>query len=137
MDKGFSLLCAGLLVNAKNCNRDFRHVSLTALLPFVDASYDGYWGRLHRKVLENSSEVLHFSSEPYAYVFQDRNRYMVDQCGLMICFDLNRPGLTFRTVRQAVRHGLKVWNVADSDDENLAYGAPDHFLEELSMLPLA
>jgi uncharacterized phage-like protein YoqJ len=69
--------------------------------------------RLYEQIMEKADTYRFVSETYYRGVLQTRNRALVDGSDLCIAYMTSSQGGTAFTVREALRHGLEVINLAD------------------------
>lgn len=91
-------------------------LSLTLCLPCRDQ--DRQWPEEDRRVYASilaQADHIDYVTEQYAPgCMQQRNRRLVDQSSVCICYCIRRQGGTAYTVQYALRCGLTIVNLADS-----------------------
>ena len=115
MARGFDLVCAAILLEMKGMSSAYSDIELVAVLPFADHGFKGRWGIIHDMVLEEAGKIITLASPANRQAYLDRNRYMVDQSGRLICYYDGQPGGTAHTLHYAVRNGLEICNLAVFD----------------------
>lgn len=115
MARGFDLICAAILLEMKEMSSRYADVELVAVLPFAGHGFKGRWGVIHDMALEQADEVVTLSDKHHRNVFLERNRYMVEQSGRLLCYYDGQLGGTAHTVRCALHHRLEIHNLADYD----------------------
>lgn len=63
---------------------------------------------LYNSVLGKCDEVITLSSEYYKGCMQERDRFMVDNCDIVVCYLRRNFGGTFYTVNYARKKGKKI-----------------------------
>lgn len=106
MARGFDLCAAERLLSYRN-RFSFR---LVACIPCrtQSESYPESTLIRYRKILEESDETVVLSEEYYAGCMQQRNRYLVDHCDVLVSYLRRRSGGTFYTVNYAKKRGKKI-----------------------------
>ena len=113
MARGFDLICSGILLEMKSLSPVYADLELVAVLPFAGHGFKGKWGHVHDLVLERVAEVVTLAGKYHRDAYLERNRYMVEQSGQLLCYFDGQPGGTAQTVRYALRRGLEICNLAD------------------------
>ncbi|MCD7728378.1 MAG: SLOG family protein [Clostridia bacterium] len=109
MAKGFDLAAAELVLKYK---REYG-LKLTACIPF-DGQGDGMYSRDREKyynVLEGCDEKIIFSDHYSIQSMHARDRYMVDNCDVLVSYLRKEKGGTFYTVKYAHACGRKIIEV--------------------------
>lgn len=115
MARGFDLICSGILLEIKSLSPVYADLELVAVLPFAGHGFKDKWGDIHDLVLEQVAEVVTLSGKYHRDAYMERNRYMVEQSGRLLCYFDGQSGGTAQTVRYALRRGLEICNLADYD----------------------
>ena len=68
-------------------------------------------------ILEEADEVVYVSPEYHRYCMLQRNRFLVDHSGLLICYLTQERGGTAYTVSYALKQGIPVRNLATELDD--------------------
>lgn len=114
MAQGFDLLCAETVLALKKEGRPLR---LFAALPFAEqaAGWPTQKRALYHALLRQCDGKKTFG-EAGGYqkgCYHIRNRYMIENSDLLICYYDGRPGGTAFTVSLAQKENLTVWNLAE------------------------
>ena len=72
--------------------------------------------RRFNDILEEADEVVYVSPEYHRYCMLQRNRFLVDHSGLLICYLTQERGGTAYTVSYALKQGIPVRNLATELD---------------------
>ena len=67
----------------------------------------------YKHIKSSADEVICLAEHYYRGCMQRRNRYMVDHCGVCICYLTQDTGGTAYTVKYARKQGLSVINLAE------------------------
>ncbi len=68
--------------------------------------------RRFTEILEQADEVVYVSPEYHRFCMLQRNRFLVDHSGLLICYLTQERGGTAYTVSYALKQGVPVTNLA-------------------------
>ena len=106
MAVGFDLQAAQSVLMYKN---DYG-VTLTACLPCANQTdtFSDSGKRLYNSVLERCDEVITLSPNYYSGCMHERDRFMVDNSGIVVCYLRKNSGGTFYTVNYARKLGRKI-----------------------------
>lgn len=106
MALGFDLTAAESVLQYK----DKYDVKLIACLPCANQSsrFSQKNKLRYDRILERCDEVIVLSEEYYSGCMQARNRYMVDNCDVLISFLRKKSGGTYYTVNYARRRNIAV-----------------------------
>lgn len=99
MARGFDLAAAQCVIDLKKQYS----VRLVACIPCLTQS-DSFSERekqIYNKALENCDERVILSENYYRGCMQVRNRYLVDNCDVLVCYLREESGGTFYTVKYA------------------------------------
>ena len=72
--------------------------------------------KTYRCILEQADRVIVLSDKYYQGCMQSRNRFMVDNASLCLCYMTRFEGGTWYTVRYALHQGVMLKNIALDDD---------------------
>ena len=107
MAQGFDLTAAESVIAMKS---DYPDLELVACVPCEGQSR--YFSSADRarydRVLKNSSEVIVLSENYYQGCMHLRDRFMVDNCDLVVCYLRKKSGGTHYTVKYAQAQGKKI-----------------------------
>ncbi|MDE6442675.1 MAG: DUF1273 domain-containing protein [Clostridia bacterium] len=106
MALGFDLEAAQSVIMYK---KDY-DVKLVACIPCAgqEAKFSGSAKNLYGRILENCDEVRVLSDEYYKGCMHSRDRYMVDNCDVLVSFLRRNSGGTYYTVNYAQKTGKKI-----------------------------
>lgn len=113
---GFDLLCAELILKRKRIIKleHPQRIRLVAVLPFEEQA--AKWSESDREIyydtLPQCDEVITLSTHYHDKAYYDRNKWMVDRSGRLICYFTGSPRSgTGQTVRLAREQGLEIINL--------------------------
>ncbi len=110
---GFDMLAAESVLAFKAKMRDIR---LVMALPCINQAEK--WSvkqrRDYNRILSAADEVIYLSEEYTKGCMHVRNRFMVGNSAVCVCYCRSASGGTAYTVEQARRLGLKIYNVAET-----------------------
>lgn len=111
MSRGFDLWGAQTVLAL----REELGLKLWCAVPFAaqDERWEDGWREIYREVLSGAERTFCLSDEYTPDCFYDRNRFLVEGSGRMICWYDGQSGGTSHTVRLARRAGLTIDNLAD------------------------
>ena len=119
MANGFDLLCGECIVALRRGGPSPREgLRLIAAAPYRGHGFGGRWGEIYGLVISEASEVVYVSGEKGPEAYLARNRYMVDNSSLLICYYDGLPGGTRYTVSYARKRGLRVVNLCGEAGED-------------------
>lgn len=115
---GFDTLAAKVVLKARETNQE---VKLILVLPCV--SQADRWNEEDRAVYEEikglADEIIYTSQEYRKGCMHKRNRYLVDNSSICICYLTENTGGTAYTVRYAKRKRLSVINIAETENSEI------------------
>lgn len=99
MARGFDLAAAQCVLELKK-NYD---IKLVACIPCLtqSESFSKKDREIYEKVIENCDEKVILSENYYRGCMQVRNRYLVENCDVLVCYLREESGGTFYTVKYA------------------------------------
>lgn len=106
MAKGFDLAAAESLIEIK---RDYP-AEIVACIP-CERQSDGYTAAdraRYDRILKNCSEIIVLSDNYYNGCMQVRDRFMVDNSDVVLCYLRKKSGGTYYTVNYASKLGKKI-----------------------------
>ncbi len=110
MAEGFDILCAECVLKLKD---KYPEVSLVCALPFdsQERSYSANWRNRYYDILQSADEVVYISKEYFPWCFQERNKFMVDNCDFVVCWYDGKSGGTQNTIKYAQKLGRYLINL--------------------------
>jgi len=109
---GFDTLCAKTILRLR---QSYPGIKLILVLPCV--SQADRWrpeGRaVYREIMEQADKVVYTSQEYTRDCMFKRNRHLVDNSSVCICYQTKETGGTAYTVEYAIKHGLRIINLAE------------------------
>lgn len=113
---GFDTLAAVSVINFRNMHGGIKlHLALPC--PEQDIRWSKNDRILYRKILEAADETAVLSSSYTRGCMMVRNRYMVDNSSVCICYVEKSSGGSFYTMNYALKSGLRVINIAKKPSE--------------------
>ena len=113
--RGFDTIAAQEVLLIKN---EYDDIRLVIAVPC--ASQADRWPQrekeIYQSILNRADEVIILSEEYYTGCMQNRNRYMVDNSSLCLCYLKSFEGGTWSTVRYALHKGISLKNLAMQND---------------------
>lgn len=106
MARGFDLIAAESVIEFK---KDYE-INLTACLPCANQSekFSASVKSRYENVLSNCNKIITLSPAYYSGCMHERDRYMVDNSDIVVCFLRLNSGGTYYTVNYARRKGKKI-----------------------------
>lgn len=109
---GFDTLAANAVLELKKL---YSNIKFILVLPCVEQTKG--WDRTdiieYNKIKSKSDKIVYTSEHYFRGCMQKRNRHLVDNSSLCICYLTQKIGGTAYTVDYAYKRGLKVINVID------------------------
>lgn len=116
MSEGFDLLAAQAVLEFKQNRLD---IHLIAVIPFngQELRYSDEDKATYKYVCDNADSVV-FTSHYYSKdAFFKRNDYLLDNCGMVVCYYDGESGGTMYTYNRAKKRGLPIINIFDRYSE--------------------
>ena len=106
MAVGFDLSAAETVIKLK----EVYDVKLIACIPCPEQSFNFSESNLRRyeRIIKNSDEVIYISPHYFEGCMLKRDRFMVDNCDVLVCYLRKNNGGTYYTVNYAKRQGIKI-----------------------------
>lgn len=106
MARGFDLAAAQTVIQLK---RRYK-IKLIACVPFYGQkeTLNAFDRKIYEEVLEHCNEIIVLSQEYYPGCMYTRNRYMVNNCDMVIAYYRGRRGGTQYTVKYAEEQEKKI-----------------------------
>lgn len=107
MAVGFDLAAAESVIALK---KKYPEIELVACVPCEGQSlfYSHTDKKRYERILKNCSEISVLSENYYEGCMLARDRYMVDNCDVVVSYLRKKSGGTFYTVNYAKSHGKKI-----------------------------
>lgn len=109
MAVGFDLAAAESVLSLKK----IYPVRLIACIPCEgqNDSFSGHDRTRYERILKNCDEQIFLAPRYYKGCMQERDKFMVDNCDILVCFLRKSDGGTYYTVNYAKKKGLKIIEV--------------------------
>ena len=106
MARGFDLAAAQTVIQLK---RRYK-IKLIACVPFYGQkeTLNAFDRKIYEEVLEHCNEIIVLSQDYYPGCMYKRNRYMVNNCDMVIAYYRGKRGGTQYTVKYAEEQGKKI-----------------------------
>ena len=104
---GVDIWAGQIVLRRKAQNPDIRLIAANPWPEMAD-SWKPIWKDQYRELLEKADEVKTISNNYYKFVYQKRNRWMVDHSSRLIAYYNGTPGGTLETILYAEKSGLEV-----------------------------
>jgi len=119
MERGFDLLCAQTVLELRQ-SKEYSHIKLIAVQPYIGHSFSDEWGEIHKEVI-NAADGIMFTSMKASTTecYQVCNKYMIDNSSRLICFCNEQESGTSQTILMAKEHGHSVDNLYKLWSESL------------------
>ena len=114
MAQGFDIVAGEQVSVFKMANKNIR---LIGVVPFrnMEKSWRGDWKKRYTELLAECDEVVVLNETYGKWVFDQRNRYMVDRSRHVLTYYDGKKGGTGNTVKYALKNGREVFNIYDTD----------------------
>ena len=117
---GFDTMAALEVLDLKN---EHPHIQLILVLPCKDQS--SRWNltdvTVYRSILARADKVMWQTEQYTSGCMQARNRYLVDNTDICVCYLKHSTGGTAYTVNYARKQGRSIYNVAEPDNDQLSF----------------
>lgn len=110
MAVGFDIACAETVIKLKS---EYKDIKIIACIPCPgqDRYYPIEQKRRYAEVLAECSEQIITSAHYHRGCMQVRDRYMIDNCDVVLSYLTKDTGGTYYTVKYATKSGKKVINL--------------------------
>ena len=107
---GFDTVCGEVLIKLK---KDYPNIKIYSYIPFrnMHLSFGAHWRDRQKRVLENSFVTV-LNEEFYRGCYFERNRKMVDEAQVLVCYYDGADGGTAYTENYAKKRGIEIINLA-------------------------
>lgn len=114
MANGFDIIAGEYIALVKRVNKS---IKLIGVVPYVgqEKGWSAEWQQRYRDLLAECDEVVTLNESYSKWVFDERNRYMVDRSRYVLTYFDGTKGGTGNTVKYAVKNGRDVFNIFDTD----------------------
>ena len=114
MAHGFDIIAGEHIALIKKLNKS---IKLIGVVPFSgqEKGWNKEWQQRYRDLLSECDEVVTLSDSYAKWVYDQRNRYMVDRSRYVLTYFDGTKGGTDNTVKYAVKNGRDVFNIFDTD----------------------
>ncbi len=112
---GFDTIAAQTILRFKE---KYPHIKLILVLPCTEQakSWDKVDQAIYEDIKNQADQIIYISRNYFRGCMQKRNRYLVDNSSVCICYLLETAGGTAYTVHYAYLKGLNVVNIAEKID---------------------
>lgn len=109
---GFDTLAAQTVLELK---KDYPHIKLILVLPCRNQTrgWDEKDIAVYEAIKDKADKVVYTSEQYFNGCMQKRNRYLVDNSSLCICYLTKKNGGTAFTVGYALKNGLHIISIAE------------------------
>ena len=107
MARGFDMLAAKIIIELKQTNPS---IKLIACIPCFEQEryYSQTDKRDYAEILSKCDEKVYVSERFYKGCMQKRDRYLVDNCSLLVAYERKNYGGTYYTLNYALSKKVKV-----------------------------
>lgn len=115
---GYDILCAEMIRLARHTTQ--QKVSMIFALPYADFKnsnhFDDYWRSRYDSIIKDCDHIINVTGKDHETrgCYQRRNKYMIDNSTLLICYHTGKKGGTANTIQYAESKGTIIKNIADS-----------------------
>lgn len=118
MAPGYDIIAAELVIFARRAYSE-KEIKLVGVLPYANFKdskhFDVEWCERYDSVMEQVVETINVTEKDdwRNGCYDLRNKFMVDNSSLLICYSTGKSGGTKSTVKYATDKGLKIINIAE------------------------
>lgn len=125
MAEGFDLAAAQAVLQLRDECPD---VELIAVIPFKgqEANYSEEDKAQYQFILDHADAIVSTSEEYYKEAFFKRNDYLLDHCGMVVCYYDGQRGGTMYTYNRAEKRGLPIMNIFNSINPDSPFAKATH-----------
>ena len=107
---GFDTVCGEVLIKLK---KDYPQIKIYSYIPFKNMHlyFGAHWRDRQNRVLKNSFVTV-LNEEFYRGCYFERNRKMVDEAQVLVCYYDGADGGTAYTENYAKKKGIEIINLA-------------------------
>jgi uncharacterized phage-like protein YoqJ len=111
MARGFDIIAAEAVLHEKKTRSP--DISLICAIPFEgqEDAWDRSWRKRYDKILREADDKIVLNEKYITGCYHERNRYLVDNSQLLICFYAGKSGGTRHTYEYALKKGLEIVNI--------------------------
>ena len=108
---GFDTMAALAVLKLRE---EFSHVRLILVLPCKEQtkSWDEKDKKTYKQILDKADKVIYTAEHYHSGCMHKRNRHLIDNSSVCICYLTNSKGGTAYTVNYARQKGLRIINLA-------------------------
>lgn len=117
MAPGFDVISCEASIEAKQLFPQST-IRLVCVLPYADfnqsSHFDAHWRKRYDQVLAHSDEIINITGNNgwSSGCYYARNRFMVDNSSLLICYSTGKAGGTEQTMEYARKNNVPIINIA-------------------------
>ncbi len=112
--EGFDVIAGEILLQ---CEKELNLIlDIQCVLPYLNFfdTFEGDWGKRASKLIDETNSINIISMKYKQGVFYERNRFMVDNSKLLVCYYDGKKGGTKYTLDYAKKNNLYIINIANS-----------------------
>jgi uncharacterized phage-like protein YoqJ len=119
MAPGFDIIAGELVIRAKRVYSE-KNIKLVCALPYVlfksSKHFDDVWRERYDGIMKHCYEVISTTNSivQVADCYGIRNRFMVDNSALLICYSTGKRGGSENTIKYAQSKGITIINIANT-----------------------
>ncbi|MFI3166734.1 MAG: SLOG family protein [Bacillota bacterium] len=112
MAKGFDLICGLCILKLREV---YTHIKIIPVVPCDNQTESFSVSEMisYKKIMESAYEIIQTGKSQTAYSMRKRNRFLVDNSSILICFLTYNKSGTYYTCNYAYKKGVQVINIAD------------------------
>lgn len=113
MAQGFDVLCGEAVLHYKR-HREFQHIKLVAVVPYVKHKQDHArrWGKRSATVAAQADEVIFLCEQYSKECFFTRSHFMAAHASKLICYYDGKPGGAAYTFAHCQNLDIEIINIA-------------------------
>ncbi len=116
MAKGFDLICGLSVIRLQET---YPNLKIIPVVPCDNQTDNFSYTEMisYKKIMTAAYDVIQTGKSRTAYSMHKRNRYMVDNSSILICYLTQKKSGTYYTCNYAYKSGIEVINIADDSNE--------------------
>ncbi len=115
MAEGFDIVAGEILIECENQLE--KKLNIQCVLPYLDFfdTFNDDWAQRGSYLIDEINKVKIINMEYKQGIFYERNRFMVDNSDVLVCFFDGKKGGTKYTLDYAKKNNLEIINILDSE----------------------
>ncbi len=114
MAKGFDLICGLTVIKLQE---KYSNIKIIPIVPCDNQTDDFSYTEMiaYKKIMTAAHEIIQTGKSRTAHSMHKRNRFMVDNSSVLICYLNYKKSGTYYTCNYAYKNGLEVINISDDN----------------------